>query len=253
MSWGNAVPGKFEDAVTWVAGLPWKYLCSAVILVAILIGVNVWVWVPEIKYIESAAKDTFEQQVDGTIKLNLIDIFRWYRANIAIQGLLLLFSVTAAILAAVTTKDNANKMKLFSVVLTALMAALTAGQATFHIRENIEVFIKANTDLQLLETDYIIQREALARAGSEQREALASAASEKDKIADKLDYLRSGKKADFLKIQTARMRAYAVIGQPPSLTPPGGGDQAPAGVRAGAETPASPPEIAPPMLKTEHK
>jgi hypothetical protein len=54
-------------------------------------------------------------------------------------------------------------LKKFLIFLTAVTAGLTAIQSTFHIRENIEVFIRANGELEIIEAEYIRDRAPLTK------------------------------------------------------------------------------------------
>jgi hypothetical protein len=66
------------------------------------------------------------------------------------------------VFASLTTKENAEHVKKWSVFLTAITAALASVQSTFHIRENIGTFIKATVDLNQLQADYLAERASFA-------------------------------------------------------------------------------------------
>lgn len=109
----------------------------------------------------SSALDLFELSLDQMIEKNLTDYKYWHRANIAMQSVLIVTAILATVFAALTTKQNAEQMKNFSIFLTAITPGLTVAFATFHVRENVESFIKTNGALLQLEYDYLKAREAV--------------------------------------------------------------------------------------------
>jgi hypothetical protein len=144
--------------------------------------------------------DDLEKILVSAIEENMLDFVRWYRANMVLQSLLIGTSILATILAAITNNLNANNMKVLSVLLTAITAALTTVQSTFHIRENIVTFIKADYELEMLEARY---RKEKTNFVPNSRYA-------------SLEALRYAQTKDWLATQSARMRAYSNIGQQPA-------------------------------------
>jgi hypothetical protein len=184
-----------------------------VILIALLI-IN-WIFFTPIPVISEEARDYWERAIDKQIDKNISDFATWYRFNIVLQAALILTSLFATIAAAVTTSDNIRSIKKYSIVLTAVTSALTAIISTFHIRENIETFIRINGDLQILEWEYLRDRAPFMKNAD---------ASEASPQLLAVQYELSKK---FVTIQSARLRAYASIGAqslptpaPPSSPPP---------------------------------
>src|SRR5689334_16908496 len=66
------------------------------------------------------ANDFLERALDANIMHNAQDFVRWYRSNIVIQLMIILSSLLATIYASITTKDNADTLKRYTVLLTAL-------------------------------------------------------------------------------------------------------------------------------------
>lgn len=99
-------------------------------------------------------------------------------------------------------------MKKWSVLLTAVTATLASIQSTFHIRENIETFIKTSTDLISLETDYLVERapfdNELKKSGGKNLDP---------ELQKKLVELRQKFVPRYLNIETSVMRAWANAGQ----------------------------------------
>ena len=194
------------NAWAWVVGSVWRAAGTAAAVLLVLFLFYHWLGTPAVAIYQTAATPGagFERTIQGILSDNFHDFIRWYRANIIIQVLLVSSSLIATILASVTNQQNVMQIKMFSIVLTALTTALISVQSTFHVRDNIETFIKANTDLQLLQSDYEL-RKARFQAGPANAE---------------LERLVAEKTKDFMKIEEARMRAYAVIGTQPSQNLP---------------------------------
>lgn len=196
----------------------------------------------EIPAVSTPPKDFWETVLDKQIETNSSDFALWYRLNIVLQGALILAALSATILAAVTTTDNVPRLKKYSIVVTAITSALTAILSTFHIRENIDAFIRISGDLQLLEWEYAKDRALLpppvANGATFRRTFLRKKPSNNEASPELLN-LQYELSKKFVPIQAARMRAYASIGaqslpndrstppMPSPLVPPA--PQAPAG------------------------
>jgi hypothetical protein len=102
--------------------------------------------------------DDLETVMDKTLAYNLRDYNLFYRINILIQSALILAATFATVFAAITTKDNTEKVKKYSVFLTAVTAGLAAVLSTFHIRDNMDTLIGVTQDLQVLEIKYLAAR-----------------------------------------------------------------------------------------------
>ena len=102
--------------------------------------------------------DHYEELLYKAQRLNLDHFQLWYKLNIIIQCTLIVAALLAAIFASVTTRENAESLKKWSVLLTAVTAAVASFQATFHIRENLDSFIQATIDMNLVEADYLADR-----------------------------------------------------------------------------------------------
>jgi hypothetical protein len=97
-----------------------------------------------------------------------------------------------------------SNYKKWSVLLTAMTAALTSAQSTFHIRENIEAFVKTAGNLELLQAKYLAKRAEIKDDGSHSQ----------------ILKLQSDSMQEYVDIMTARMRAYGNAGQLVVSPPP---------------------------------
>jgi hypothetical protein len=129
------------------------------LLICLLVGI--WFGLPASKTAGEPSLEGFEEALDMAIDKNKSDFNLWYRSNVVIQCTLIFSALLATVFASLTTRENAEKVKKWSVLLTALTATLASAQSTFHIRENIETFIRSNGQLSLLEMDYLLERAPL--------------------------------------------------------------------------------------------
>jgi hypothetical protein len=150
------------------------------------------------------AQDSFEASLGSAVRRSMGSFLWWYRSNVVLQFALIATSLLATVTAALTTSENANILKKYSVVFTALTAALATAQQTFHIKENIESFILSTTKLETLVYDYVSQRAQLGRNGEPN------------------DLLKIQKNImeKYVGIESDRMRAWASIGQQANQPPP---------------------------------
>jgi hypothetical protein len=140
----------------------WSALTAAVLLLIVLVLMIIWLMLPADKLIFPAlppdSTDSFENDLITNAKRSMGSFEVWYKTNILLQLILIATSLAAAMTAALTTSENANMLKKYSVILTAITAALATAQQTFHIRENINSFITSTTRLELLVYDYVSKR-----------------------------------------------------------------------------------------------
>ena len=156
--------------------------------------------------------------MDKAIENNLNQFVLWYKGNILIQAILILAALAATVTASVTTRDNAERMKKFTITLTALTAALTSFESTFHVKDNVNTFIDAEGKLVTLEFDYLYQRSQYehvlrANVGKDPKDKIVPR--EIVEIQDRL-------MKRYVEIEAERMRAWASIGQQsaPANSPP---------------------------------
>jgi hypothetical protein len=150
------------------------------------------------------AQDSFEASLGNAVRRSMGSFLWWYRSNVVLQFALIATSLLATVTAALTTSENANILKKYSVVFTALTAALATAQQTFHIKENIESFILSTTKLETLVYDYVSQRAQLGTNG-EPNELLK---------------IQKNIMEKYVGIESDRMRAWASIGQQANQPPP---------------------------------
>jgi hypothetical protein len=199
----------------------WKAILATlgIVFLIILVGVGVWLTLPSGEFIDQQALDSFEGSLDNSIRQSMGNFQWWYKSNILIQFTLITTSVLATVTAAITTSENANAVKKYAVVFTAVTAALASAQQTFHIRDNISSFITATGNLELLKYEYIVHRSQL-----EQEFQANAGNSDKNKdIPPALLQLQQNIMKKYVDIETDRMRAWASIGQqttPLQASPP---------------------------------
>jgi hypothetical protein len=179
------------------------------LFVCLLVGV--WFALPTSKTVGEPSIDGFEEALDQAIDKNKSDFHLWYKSNVVIQCALIFSALLATVFASLTTRENAENVKKWSVLLTALTATLASAQSTFHIRENIETFIRSNGQLALLEMDYLLERAPL---DSELRKFKKSGADLDPDLQMKLTEVRHKYMPRYIDIQTGQMRAWANAGQP---------------------------------------
>jgi hypothetical protein len=120
-------------------------------------------------------------------------------------------------MAALTTSQNADRYKIFSVFLTALTASLASVQTTFRLRENLSTFIGASENLKQIESEY-----------------KAKKAAKENITPHELLELQGTYMKRYLDIEADGMRAWASIGQPAAEKP--APENPPPGGKPGAET-----------------
>jgi hypothetical protein len=179
------------------------------LLICLLIGI--WFGLPASKTAGEPSLEGFEEALDMAIDKNKSDFNLWYRSNVVIQCTLIFSALLATVFASLTTKENAEKVKKWSVLLTAMTATLASAQSTFHIRENIETFIRSNGQLSLLEMDYLLERAPL---DPDLRKYKKSGTDPDPDLERKLTEIRHKYMPKYIDIQEGQMRAWANAGQP---------------------------------------
>ena len=189
--------GRRGCLLPWIQS-NWTALTVAGLFLIVLVLMIIWLMLPPDKLIfpalPSDSKDSFESDLITNAQRGMGSFQVWYKANILLQLILIVTSLAAAVTAALTTSENANKLKNYSVILTAVTAALATAQQTFHIRENINSFITSTTKLELLVYDYVSKRETPDYSANPlklQREIMDT----------------------YIDIEANRMRAWASIGE----------------------------------------
>ena len=190
-------------------------ILGAIVLVLVVIGA-VWFALPNGNVVSSPALDDFEQALDEAIQQNMKNFVWWYKANIVIQSTLILTALFATVAASITTKDNADTLKKYTVFLTAVTVALASVQSTFHIRDNVNSFITASGRLELLESEYLVAR---APFEAQLRASAGKPPGEKIVPLELLKIQQSSLKK-YVDIEADRMRAWASIGQQTSPQSP---------------------------------
>ena len=179
------------------------------LLICLLVGI--WFGLPASKTAGEPSLEGFEEALDMAIDKNKSDFNLWYRSNVVIQCTLIFSALLATVFASLTTRENAEKVKKWSVFLTALTATLASAQSTFHIRENIETFIRSNGQLSLLEMDYLLERAPL---DPDLRKYKKSGTDMDPELERKLTEIRHKYMPKYIDIQEGQMRAWANAGQP---------------------------------------
>jgi hypothetical protein len=146
------------------------------------------------------SSDHFENDLGNAVKRSMGNFLWWYRTNIVLQFTLMAASLLAAVTAALTTSENAEMLKKYSVVFTAITAALATAQQTFHVRDNINSFVTSTTRLELLVYDYLSRRNGLSKNGNS------------DSSPELLNIQQNIMKT-YVDIEANRMRAWASIGE----------------------------------------
>ncbi len=215
----NLTDGKERRLCTWLP--TWKSLretnwvnlimpMGIFLLICLLIGI--WFALPTSKTVGEPSIDGFEEALDQAIDKNKSDFHLWYRSNVVIQCTLIFSALLATVFASLTTKENAENVKKWSVLLTAMTATLASAQSTFHIRENIETFIRSNGQLALLEMDYLLERAPL---DGDLRKFKKSGGTDLDPDLEmKLTEVRHKYMPRYIEIQMGQMRAWSNAGQP---------------------------------------
>ncbi len=216
---GNLTDGKGAKPRAWLP--TWKSLretnwvnlimpMGIFLLICLLIGI--WFALPTSKTVGEPSIDGFEEALDQAIDKNKSDFHLWYRSNVVIQCTLIFSALLATVFASLTTKENAENVKKWSVLLTAMTATLASAQSTFHIRENIETFIRSNGQLALLEMDYLLERAPL---DGDLRKFKKSGGIDMDPDLEmKLTEVRHKYMPKYIEIQMGQMRAWSNAGQP---------------------------------------
>ncbi len=137
----------------------WAFAVAAFFILGVAI-VAAWRELPVGKEILNTADD-FENYLDTLLLKNHRDYEIWYQANLFAQFFLILTSIGATILAAITTERNAPTVKWWSVFLTAVTAFSAAVLTTFHVRDNLEAFMDVNARVSNLQADYLSKRAKL--------------------------------------------------------------------------------------------
>lgn len=195
-----------------LAGINWVNLVmplTVVLLICLLVGI--WFGLPATKTAGEPSLEGFEEALDMAIDKNKSDFNLWYKSNVVIQCTLIFSALLATVFASLTTRENAERVKKWSVLLTALTATLASAQSTFHIRENIETFIRSNGQLALLEMDYLLARAPL---DPDLRKYKKAGTDPDPDLEKKLTEIRHKYMPKYIDIQESQMRAWANAGQP---------------------------------------
>jgi hypothetical protein len=151
----------------WIprSGADWTKLVvpMGIVLIIVVSANALWRVLPYERDVEipPIATDIFEVALDQAIQNNDDEYELWYKSNIIIQCTLIVTALLATVLASTTTAQNADRVKKWSILVTAITAALASLQSTFHVRENLDLFINSSADLTLLETEYLAARSPL--------------------------------------------------------------------------------------------
>jgi hypothetical protein len=171
-----------------------------VLFLIILITIAISLTLPSDELmIPANAQDIFETSLGISARRSMGSFLWWYRSNIVLQFTLIAASLLATVTAALTTSENANVLKKYSIVFTAVTATLATAQQTFHIRENINSFISSTASLELLVYDYVLQRARLSKEG-------------RSEGSPELLELQKQITQKYTDIEADRMRAWASIG-----------------------------------------
>ena len=172
-----------------------------VLFLIILVAIAISLVLPSDELmIPGKAQDSFENSLGIAVRRSMGSFLWWYRSNIVLQFTLIAASLLATVTAALTTSDNANLLKKYSIVFTAVTATLATAQQTFHIRENINSFISSTSSLELLVYDYVLQRAKLSKEG-------------RSEGSPEILELQKQITQKYTDIEADRMRAWASIGE----------------------------------------
>ena len=172
-----------------------------VLFLIILVAIAISLVLPSDELmIPGKAQDSFENSLGIAVRRSMGSFLWWYVGNIVLQFTLIAASLLATVAAALTTPDNANLLKKYSIVFTAVTATLATAQQTFHIRENINSFISSTSSLELLVYDYVLQRAQLSKEG--RSEGSSEILELQKQITQK-----------YTAIEADRMRAWASVGE----------------------------------------
>ena len=218
---------------SWISNNPRKSAIFGVLFAVVFLSIVVWFRSQAFVLVEGGALDSNEQTLDAAIVTNANDLQNWYRSNLIIQAILICAGLLATISAASTNKDNTEILKKYTVVLTAITSTLAIVLTTFHIRENVETFIRANADLHSIEADYLAERAKgpvgpILRASAKTAEKAKAAGTPlpASELMDppELAALWSKFLPRYLEVESARLHAWASVGQqslpPPPKAPP---------------------------------
>jgi hypothetical protein len=212
----NMSGGRPSGWSAWLTGGNWVKRAGLAAIVLTVFLILLWIILPVVTVFQHAPAqpDIFARAIDEAQRKNSLHFELWYKINFLIQFALILTALAATVLASRTTKENAEHYKNWSVWLTAITAALAAGQSTFHIRENIQTFIKAAVDLNQLEADYLAARAPLME---EARSKEPNSDSQKKLLELQRVYVKR-----YNIILSDRMHAWANVGQQstPTASPP---------------------------------
>jgi hypothetical protein len=211
-------------------GADWMKLVVplGVVLIIVVLAIVLWRVLPREQFVERPpiATDIFEAALDQAIQNNDDEYELWYKSNFIIQCTLIVTALLATVLASTTTSQNADHVKKWSILLTALTAALATLQSTFHVRENLESFINSSADFTLLETEYLAARSPLINQPKFKRH-------HKDVDIEKLRELHLEFMPRYLDYLNNSRHAWANVGQQ-SLRPSGAEPSAAGGKRSAA-------------------
>ena len=179
----------------------WVLTGVGVLFLIILVAIAISLVLPSDELmVPRPAQDSFEASLGIAVRRSMGSFLWWYRSNIVLQFTLIAASLLATVTAALTTSENANLLKKYSIVFTAITAALATAQQTFHVRENINSFISSTTRLELLVYDYVLRRAQLSKEGRSEGSP------------DLLE-LQKDITQKYSAIEADRMRAWASIGE----------------------------------------
>ena len=186
--------GSKARVLHWVKS-NWKALSVVAVCLVILGPVAISLGLPGDALMEPPSTDSFELALQTSARRSMGSFMWWYKTNVVLQVTLVVASLAAAVTAALTTKENAQTIKIWSVLFTAITAAVATAQQTFHVKENINAFIGSTWNLELLAYDYASRKAQLKESPTD------------DGVSDKNKAIS----ADLLKIQKDIMQRYAEI------------------------------------------
>ncbi len=161
--------GSLKYWLNTIISLPFPYLLAILISAVVVVAIGSFYCFGSVIFYQASGAgsqapvvhDIFEDAVDGIMQSNARDLLWMERANFAVQVTLIFTSMLATIIAAITTKDNAPKLKIYSVVLTAITASVTVFLNVFHVKENIDLLIVADKKIHELQISYLAERAAI--------------------------------------------------------------------------------------------
>jgi hypothetical protein len=210
---------RFAD---WIRS-NWKVLSTiSALLLIVLVPALIYLALPGDELMDLPSSDDFGKALQTSARRSMGSFMWWYKTNIILQITLIAASLAATVAAALTTPQNVEVIKKYSVIFTGLTAAVATAQQTFHVKENINSFITSTWNFELLAYDYASQRAHLTET------SVNNEKSDKDKILE----IQKDVMQKYVDIESNRMRTWASIGEqsgraPVSSNPASSGAPAP--------------------------